>query len=74
METLWSLIHFRYDLDGIHFDDYFYPYPGSQDFPDSSTYNAYRSNGGSLGRDDWRRDNVNRCSETVEKKIIRDHS
>ncbi len=27
----------RYDLDGVHFDDYFYPYPDGNDFPDSST-------------------------------------
>ncbi|XP_046573717.1 glycosyl hydrolase YngK-like [Haliotis rubra] len=50
----------RYDIDGVHMDDYFYPYPVSgQSFPDNATYNAYRKGGGHLGRDDWRRDNVN---------------
>ncbi|XP_071099631.1 glycosyl hydrolase YngK-like [Haliotis cracherodii] len=50
----------RYDIDGVHMDDYFYPYPVSgQSFPDDTTYNAYRHGGGHLGRDDWRRDNVN---------------
>ncbi|MES1147364.1 MAG: family 10 glycosylhydrolase, partial [bacterium] len=49
----------RYDIDGIHIDDYFYPYPeGGQDFPDDSTYTTYRSQGGMLGRPDWRRKNV----------------
>ena len=49
----------RYDIDGLHFDDYFYPYPiAGQTFPDDDTFNAYTSNGGALSRDDWRRENV----------------
>lgn len=55
----------RYDVDGIHFDDYFYPYPDGTQFPDSATYNAYVGAGGSLSRDDWRRDNVNRMVQRV---------
>ena len=50
----------RYDIDGVHLDDYFYPYPISgKDFPDSKTYLAYRAGGGKLSLNDWRRDNVN---------------
>ena len=53
----------RYDLAGIHFDDYFYPYPTDSGkvypFPDDATYAAYRAKGGQLGKADWRRDNVN---------------
>lgn len=53
----------RYDLAGIHFDDYFYPYPTNSGkvypFPDDATYAAYRARGGQLGKADWRRDNVN---------------
>ncbi|MEI6034959.1 MAG: family 10 glycosylhydrolase [Verrucomicrobiae bacterium] len=52
----------RYDLAGIHLDDYFYPYPpsggGAYPFPDEKTYAAYRAGGGSLGRADWRRNNA----------------
>jgi uncharacterized lipoprotein YddW (UPF0748 family) len=56
----------RYDLDGIHFDDYFYPYPvQGVDFPDDATYQAYQDGGGQLSRADWRRDNVNAMVETV---------
>ena len=56
----------RYDVDGIHLDDYFYPYPqGGLDFPDDRTYNAYRNKGGTLTRGDWRRDNVNRLVERL---------
>ena len=54
----------RYDVDGIHFDDHFYPYPvEGVDFPDSATYAEYVASGGTLGVDDWRRDNVNRMIE-----------
>jgi uncharacterized lipoprotein YddW (UPF0748 family) len=51
----------RYDVDGIHFDDYFYPYPDAsgRDFPDEATWAAYVSGGGTLDRGDWRRSNVN---------------
>lgn len=56
----------RYDIDGIHIDDYFYPYP-EQDgakkdipFPDWASWQDYQKSGGKLSRDDWRRDNVNR--------------
>ena len=50
----------RYDVAGIHFDDYFYPYPSVGRLPDGRTYDSYRAGGGSLSIGDWRRDNVNR--------------
>ena len=64
----------RYDIDGIHIDDYFYPYPITEggkkvDFPDSRTYNMYRNNGGKLGKSDWRRKNVDDFIERVHKGI-----
>ncbi len=47
----------RYAIDGVHFDDYFYPYKiEGQAFPDSATYQHYRLPGQSL--DDWRRANI----------------
>ena len=50
----------RYDLDAIHLDDYFYPYPISgKPFPDHKTYAAYKASGGKLSLEDWRRENVN---------------
>ncbi|HLO85524.1 MAG TPA: family 10 glycosylhydrolase [Nostocaceae cyanobacterium] len=62
----------RYDIDGIHLDDYFYPYPISgQSFPDEKTYANYKANGGKLSLEDWRRDNVNqmvlRLSQGIKK-------
>ncbi|MGH7465817.1 MAG: glycoside hydrolase family 10 protein, partial [Longimicrobiales bacterium] len=56
----------RYDVDGVHIDDYFYPYrergPDGRelDFPDSASYARYRAGGGTLERSDWRRSNVDR--------------
>lgn len=46
----------RYDLDAIHFDDYFYPYrvPGKE-FPDTASYAMY---GNGMNKEDWRRSNV----------------
>ncbi len=62
----------RYDLDGIVFDDYFFPYPeAGVSFPDDGGYQRYRSGGGTLSHDDWRRDRVNtfvrRASELVHR-------
>lgn len=53
----------RYDVDGMHIDDYFYPYPVRENgrvvpFPDQGTYQAYRRRGGKLSLSDWRRKNV----------------
>ncbi len=60
----------RYDIDGVHLDDYFYPYPvPQQTFPDDKTYSAYQATGGKLSIGDWRRDNVNRMMERLFKGI-----
>jgi len=60
----------RYDVDGIHFDDYFYPYPKrGLEFDDSKEYQAYISQGGNLRKDDWRRDNVNKMIKEVGETI-----
>ena len=51
----------RYPVDGIHLDDYFYPYPlksGEATFPDDSTWQRYGRRSG-LSRADWRRENIN---------------
>jgi uncharacterized lipoprotein YddW (UPF0748 family) len=49
----------RYDIDGVHIDDYFYPYPkGGADFPDGAT--RLRSGAPSTQSNaDWRRENIN---------------
>ncbi|MEH2310950.1 MAG: family 10 glycosylhydrolase [Nostoc sp.] len=56
----------RYDVDGIHLDDYFYPYPiEGQSFPDNKTYAAYKAAGGTFSLGDWRRDNVNKMVQRL---------
>jgi uncharacterized lipoprotein YddW (UPF0748 family) len=65
----------HYDLDGIHIDDYFYPYPINDadgrpvPFPDEASWQRYRAGGGRLERDDWRRDNVDRFIEQLYREI-----
>lgn len=63
----------RYDLAGVHFDDYFYPYPTNSGhvypFPDDATYAAYRGKGGPLGKADWRRENVNSLIRRVGQAV-----
>lgn len=62
----------RYDIDGVHFDDYFYPYEsynGGADFPDDDSWAAYQQGGGRLSRADWRRESVNRFIKRVYTEI-----
>ena len=62
----------RYDIDGVHFDDYFYPYASynkGEDFPDAANYAAYKQAGGQLSKGDWRRDGVNKFVERIYKEI-----
>jgi uncharacterized lipoprotein YddW (UPF0748 family) len=62
----------RYDVDGVQFDDYFYPYPEKNfygremDFPDDATWRKY---GDGLVRDDWRRQNVNQFVRSMYQSI-----
>ena len=58
----------HYEVDGIHFDDYFYPYPvGKQAYPDAETFKQYGA--GFANVEDWRRDNVNRLIAELYAKI-----
>lgn len=58
----------RYDVDGIHFDDYFYPYPvAGSEFPDDASYAKY---GNGMSRDDWRRKNVDLLIEDIHEAIV----
>lgn len=56
----------RYDIDGLHMDDYFYPYLEKDEtgkknlpFPDDGSWKKYQNSGGKMTRADWRRENVN---------------
>jgi uncharacterized lipoprotein YddW (UPF0748 family) len=58
----------KYDLDGVVFDDFFYPYPegSGQDFNDAASYAAH---GGGLDRASWRRSNVDAFVREVGERI-----
>lgn len=60
----------RYDLDGVHFDDYFYPYPvAGQVFDDTAAYERYGA--GFPDRAAWRRDNIDRLVRETGERIKR---
>ncbi|HYW31110.1 MAG TPA: family 10 glycosylhydrolase, partial [Gemmatimonas sp.] len=67
----------RYDIDGVHIDDYFYPYPENNrrgaeiPFPDDRSWERYRRNGGLLDRGDWRRANVDSLVRELNFEVHR---
>lgn len=57
----------RYDVDGLHIDDYFYPYPSAGlRIPDDASYARF---GAGKDRNDWRRQNVNMFIEQLNRNI-----
>lgn len=58
----------RYDVDGIHIDDYFYPYPanGKKFQADDASYRKF---GNGMNRNDWRRNNVDLLIEQLHTTI-----
>jgi uncharacterized lipoprotein YddW (UPF0748 family) len=74
----------RYDIDGVHIDDYFYPYPVDApdvadpnvdlDFPDQNSWQRYQKSGGKLDRPNWRRQNVNRLIEAMYAGVHKEKS
>jgi len=63
----------RYDVDAIHLDDYFYPYPiAGEKFPDDNSFRKYAPSQGfnSNQIDDWRRNNVNLLVEQIKHTIV----
>ena len=58
----------NYDVDGIHFDDYFYPFAASgQSFADETTFQLYNADG--LKKDDWRRQNIDKLIRQIGDSI-----
>ncbi|MEV6980254.1 family 10 glycosylhydrolase [Sphaerisporangium sp. NPDC051017] len=58
----------RYDVDGVHFDDYFYPYPvDGQEFGDAAAY--ARHGKGFPDRAAWRRHNVDRFVQEMAERV-----
>lgn len=67
----------RYDVDGVHIDDYFYPYPIQDStgreipFPDSASWARAQQEGVTRSRDDWRRRNVDLFVEALYAEVRR---
>ncbi len=64
----------RYDIDAVHIDDYFYPYPVAVDgvdqpFPDDPAWARYQLAGGGLQRDDWRRAQVDNYVQSLQRTV-----
>jgi uncharacterized lipoprotein YddW (UPF0748 family) len=58
----------RYDIDGVHFDDYFYPYPAAgQDFGDAATFAEFGA--GWANKADWRRNNIDLLIQELGARI-----
>ena len=58
----------RYDIDGFHIDDYFYPYPvAGKQIPDQALYRQHPRGFRNIG--DWRRDNVSRFVQELGETI-----
>lgn len=57
----------QYDIDAIHFDDYFYPTTNKN--IDKNEYSKYKKSGGDLNLSDWRRENVNNMVKSVYKTV-----
>lgn len=60
----------RYDVDAIHFDDYFYPYPLAEEFPDTLSFRDFSRGFLPENKADWRRENVdiiiNMLNDTIK--------
>ncbi|HEY4391469.1 MAG TPA: family 10 glycosylhydrolase, partial [Paenibacillus sp.] len=66
IDSIMEVVH-NYDIDAVHFDDYFYPYPvAGVNFPDDTSYSKY---GNGMNREDWRRNNVNTLIQNLSKAI-----
>ncbi len=60
----------HYDIDAIHFDDYFYPYRvGNEEFPDDATFKQFPRGFAPNQKDDWRRNNVNMIISELHETI-----
>src|SRR5690606_3132387 len=65
----------RYDIDGVHMDDYFYPYPVQDEegntipFPDDASWEKAVAGGTQMSRDDWRRENVNELVRRIHEEV-----
>ncbi len=64
-----ELVH-KYDVDGVHFDDYFYPYKiAGEEFPDTLSFETEARGFAKNQKEDWRRENVDLIIEMLHDSI-----
>lgn len=67
-ETVQEII-VNYDIDGVHIDDYFYPYAKINPLLEESDYQEYLKVNKPLSFEDWRRQNVNKMIEAIHHVV-----
>ena len=74
VESVCKEIVQKYDIDGMVWDDYFYPngIPSTSEAQDYSNYQSYKNAGGTMSIGDWRRDNVNKTVKQAFDMIQRE--
>lgn len=74
VESVCKEIVQKYDIDGMVWDDYFYPngIPSTSEAQDYSNYQSYKNAGGTMSIGDWRRDNVNKTVKMAYDMIQRE--
>lgn len=71
LNTLEEILNL-YEFDGIHLDDYFYPYPSyfkNTPYQDQKEYENYLNLGGKKSKEDWRRENINKFVKNISNWI-----
>ena len=58
----------NYNVDGVHWDDYFYP-ANDESFDDSARYLSYKAGGGNMSLREWRTNNINTLVRDVYNKV-----
>ena len=65
-----SLALSRYDIAGVHVDDFYFPAPvAGHEFPDENTYQSYLQEGGTLSKDNWRKHSVSHFITRLQNVI-----
>lgn len=74
VESICKEIVQKYDIDGMVWDDYFYPngIPTTSEAADYKQYQSYKNSGGTMSMGDWRRDNVNQTVKMAFDMIQRE--
>ena len=60
---------YRYNLSGVHLDDYYYPHTTRDIIPDDHLYQVYVSGSGALSKDEWRRESLRHYVTRLHRRL-----